>query len=93
MPFKDFPEGQTQYLDENGNLVGEIEFSGTVDVTLTYYELRHIRYHFWNISKDDKIYTDNHLKFAKNMYEKFNNAINEINDKNREINDGRKIKD
>lgn len=25
MPFKDSPEGQTQYLDENGKLVGEIK--------------------------------------------------------------------
>lgn len=46
----------------------------TISVDLTLYELNDLRYYLYSIINQDSVYTTNYINFAKNLFQKLDEA-------------------
>lgn len=54
----------------------------TVNVPLTIWELRDIRYYLYNNLRKEDVHTSFYINFLKNLFKKFNMAIEEFEPSN-----------
>lgn len=52
------------------------------NVSLNIWEIKNIRYYLYQTIIKDNMYTDNYINFSKNLFKKFNIAIEELEPSN-----------